>query len=121
LGLAAAWAFQSARSFEPGDRARTAWRLLGAGFLGFFLGQLCLAPYQLFLGGTAPFPSVGDLFFVLGYPFLLAALFVFAQAYKEAGYAGGTAASRRLLVVGVAVAAALIAFPVLKPIVHAPA
>ena len=121
LGLASAWAFRASASFEAGDTARTAWRLLAAGFLCFFLGQLCLAPYQLFLGGTAPFPSVGDVFFVLGYPFLMSALFAFARAYKEAGYAGGTPAGRRMTVMGVALASALIAYPVLKPIVNAPA
>lgn len=121
LGLTAAWALRASRSFEAGDMARTAWRLLGAGFLGFFLGQLCLSVYQLFLGGTAPFPSVGDLFFVLAYPFLALALFAFARAYSDAGYAGASASTRRVIVVAAPALSALVAYVVLKPIVHAPA
>jgi hypothetical protein len=120
LGVAAFMSLRASSSFEPGTLTRRAWRLLGLGFAGFFLGQLCLTPYQLTVG-SAPFPSVGDVFFVLAYPFFIASLFVFVRAHEEAGYPLGTPAGRRLTALGVAAAALVVAFPVLKPILEAPA
>jgi hypothetical protein len=107
----AAWAFACRDRLEPGNPARPAWFLLSLGLLGTFAGQLCLAPFQLVFGET-PFPSPGDIFYVLAYPFLIAALLVFLNAYREAGLPMGSLAERGLLVAGVLVVAVVTLRPV---------
>jgi hypothetical protein len=107
----AVWAFECRDRLEPGNPARPAWFLLSLGVLSMFAGQLCLAPSQL-VRGTTPFPSPGDIFYLLGYPFLIAALLVFLNAYREAGLPLGSVAERALLVAGVGVLAVLILEPV---------
>jgi hypothetical protein len=111
LLASAAWAFACRDRLEPGNPARPAWFLLSLGLLATFAGQLCLAPYQLVLGET-PFPSPGDIFYVLAYPFLIAALLVFLNAYREAGLPMGSLTERAALVAGVGVVAAVILRPV---------
>jgi hypothetical protein len=110
----AAWAFGCRDALEHGNPARPAWFLLSLGLLSTFAGQLCLAPFQVVFGET-PFPSPGDLFYVLAYPFLIAALLVFLKAYREAGLPLGSPAERVALVAAVAVVAVLILRPVAAP------
>jgi hypothetical protein len=107
----AVWAFACRDLLETGNPARPAWLLLSLGLASMFAGQLCLAPYQL-VNGVTPFPSPGDIFYLLSYPFLISALFVFLNAYREAGLPLGPVAERALLVAGVGVVAALILRPV---------
>ena len=106
-----AGAFACRDRLEPGNPARPAWFLLSLGLLSTFAGQLCLAPFQLVYGET-PFPGPGDTFYVLAYPFLIAALLVFLNAYREAGLPMGSLAERALLVGAVVVLAVLILRPV---------
>lgn len=121
LLVATVFAWTSARVFEPGNPVRPAWRLLAAGILAFFLGQLTFAPYQLVLNRDPPFPSVADVFFMLAYPLFVAALFAFIRGYQEAGYPVGTPASRWGLAAAVAVAGAAAGYFVLRPVIAAPA
>ncbi len=111
LLLGAVWAFGCRDRLEPDNPARPAWFLLSLGLLLTFAGQLCLAPFQLVFGET-PFPGPGDIFYVLAYPFLIAALLVFLNAYREAGLPMGSLAERALLVAGVGVVAVVILRPV---------
>jgi len=62
--------------------------------------------------GETPFPSPGDIFYVLAYPFLIAALLVLLKAYRDAGLPMGSLAGRMLLLAGVAAVAVLILRPV---------
>ena len=89
----AAWAFACRDRLEADNPARPAWFLLSLGLLSTFAGQLCLAPFQVVRNET-PFPSVADIFFVLAYPFLIAALLVLLHAYREAGFPIGSLAER---------------------------
>jgi hypothetical protein len=107
----AAGAFACRDRLEPGNPARPAWFLLSLGLLSTFAGQLCLAPFQIVFGET-PFPGPGDTFYVLAYPFLIAALLVFLNAYREAGLPMGSLAERALLVGAVGVIAVVILRPV---------
>lgn len=106
-----AWAFACRDRLEPGNPARPAWFLLSLGLLATFAGQLCLAPFQLVHGET-PFPGPGDIFYVTAYPFMIAALLVFLNAYREAGLPLGSAVERTLLVAGVGIVAAVTLRPV---------
>ena len=120
LLMAAVFAWTSARAFEPGNPVRPAWRLLAAGTLSFFLGQLTYAPYQLVLNRDPPFPSVADVFFMLAYPLFVGALFAFIRGYQEVGYPVGTAGSRWAIAGLVAAACAVAGYFVLRPVVLGP-
>ena len=120
VGIAFAFAARNAREFEPENPSRLAWRLLAAGLLGFVLGQAALAVYQLVAGVAVPFPSAADLFLVLGYPLLIAALVQFLRAYAATGFPIGSRAGRWSLGVGVAAVAGLLGYSVLIPVVWTP-
>lgn len=117
--LGAAFAFASAARFDRASDARPAWRALGAGLLVLFLGQLVLVPYQLIWGVPSPFPSLADVFFMLSYPLLIAALVLFLRAYEQAGYPVGTAAMRLTVLGGTLGVGALAAWPLLRPVITA--
>jgi len=114
LLLGAVWAFACRDRLDADNPARPAWLLLALGLLSTFAGQLCLAPFQLVFGET-PFPTSGDIFYVLAYPFLIAALLVFLNAYREAGLPLGAPQERVALLVGIAVIAVVILRPVGAP------
>lgn len=110
-----AFAFACRDCLEKDNPARPAWLLLSQGVLSMFAGQLCLAPYQV-VRGVTPFPSVADIYFVLAYPFLIAALLAFLNAYREAGLPIGSLAERVGIVAGVGALAVVAALPILRPV-----
>jgi hypothetical protein len=111
----AAWAFACRDRLEADNPARPAWFLLSLGLLSTLVGQLCLAPFQVVRGET-PFPTVADIFYVLGYPFLIAALLVLLHAYRESGLPVGSLAERLVTLGAVGVLAAVVAVPILRPV-----
>lgn len=119
-GLTAFVAWGVARRFEARNPARLAWALFAAGLFGLFLGQVVLA-YFLALGRGDVFPSIGDLFFVVGSVAVVVALVAFVRAHASSGFPIGPPA--RLWGIGVAatVLAALVVFPLLRPVIAAPA
>jgi hypothetical protein len=116
LFLAAWFGWKCGLGFERGNSIRPAWLLLGTGLTLFFLGQASLAPYQLFLDTPMPFPSIGDLFFLLSYVFLILALVSFIRAYEKAGLPLGSAGERWGIGVAVVAVCAVLGYLVLKPI-----
>ena len=110
-----ACAFGCRDRLEAGNSARPAWFFLSLGLLSTFVGQLCLAPFQVVRNET-PFPSVADIFFLLSYPFLIAALLVLLHAYREAGFPIGSLGERAAIVCGVGVIAAFVVLPILRPV-----
>lgn len=121
LLLGTVYAWRNTRRFEAGNPARLGWVLLFGGLLSFTLAQLSLCFYELFLGDKVPFPSVGDVFFLLGYPLLTASLFAFLRSYAAAGFPIGGAGERWLLAAVTIFGCVLIGVPILRPIVAAPA
>ncbi|HSK77287.1 MAG TPA: hypothetical protein VLQ45_12600 [Thermoanaerobaculia bacterium] len=119
--LTVLWGFEVARSFEPGNPARPAWLLWSFGLLGFFSGQVTLTSYFAFTGNGSVFPSIADLFFVLGSLAVAAALFAFLLAYRKAGFPTGSVRERWLFGLAATALAAAIFVPVLRPVVEAPA
>jgi len=114
----AAFAFQCRDRLEAGNPARPAWFLLSLGLLSTFAGQLCLAPFQLARNET-PFPTVADIFFLLAYPLLIAALLVLLHAYREAGFPIGSAGERVGILAAVGVIALVVAVAILRPVAEA--
>ena len=86
LLIAAVYASRSATSFESTNPVRNAWVLLAFGLWAYVVAQSVLAFYQLVLGGTAPFPSVADLFFLPATVLLAVSLFLFLKIYKSVGF-----------------------------------
>jgi hypothetical protein len=100
---------------ERDNPARRPWRLLALAMGAFALGQAVLSSYQM-VRGASPFPSVGDVFFVAGYPLLIASFFAFITTYREAGYPVGTAREHAMIAGLVAVLAGVVAVPILRPV-----
>lgn len=121
LLLGTVYAWRNTRRFEAGNPARAGWVFLSWGLLCFLLAQSVLCFYELFRGDAVPFPSIGDVFFLIGYPLLTAALFAFLRSYAAAGFPVGGAGERRALAAGTVVVCALIGIPILRPIVATPA
>jgi hypothetical protein len=118
LALAAVHAHKTAGSLDAGNPARGPWRLLALAMAAFAIGQAFLTSYQI-VKGVSPFPSPGDLFFVVGYPLMIASFFGFVRTYREAGYPVGTAGEHTLIAVAVAVLAGVVAVPILRPVLAA--
>ncbi len=118
LLLGTAWSWRSRAALEAGNPVRPAWTLLAAGLLSNFLGQALLARYQL-AGEPSPFPSVADVFYLLAYPLIGAALVRFIHAYDEVGLPIGTRAERSVTLAVAAAACAALAVPVLRPVLQA--
>ncbi len=106
--------------FEPGTPSRTAWSLLSAGLIAFCLGQTCFVFYQFVQKIEVPFPSLADVFFVVSYPLLIAALVMFLRAYSASGFPIGPASERVWLAAAVAVVCLAIGYPILMPLVKEP-
>ena len=66
------------RLHRPAERL--GWYLLGATNALFVLGDGVLEVYDLVLHRDAPFPSVADALYLLGYPFLFAGVFRISRA-----------------------------------------
>ena len=113
--VAAVMAWRVRSRLEPGNPSRAAWTTLAVALLLTLVAQLYLAPFQLRLH-ESPFPSGADVFFVLSYPLLFAALVLFLKAYRAAGLPMPGAGER--LAVGVVMLVVLggIAWRVLAPI-----
>jgi diguanylate cyclase (GGDEF)-like protein len=74
MGLACAGCVVAAvRWHRPIER--TGWYLVAAALGCFVLGDGILEVYELVLHRTAPYPSIADALYLLGYPFLLVGVF----------------------------------------------
>ena len=114
----AAWSARTRALLDADNPVRPAWTLLASGIFCNVLGQAALAPYQL-AGADTPFPSLADVFYVLAYPLIGAALFRFVGAYREAGYPMGSRRQQALLMSVTAVVCAALAVVVLRPVLLA--
>lgn len=121
LIVATVVAARNVRKFEAGTPTRTAWRLLSMGFGALMVGQALIAIYQFALGVEVPFPSLVDVFFILSYPLIIAALLNFLRAYTASGFPIGPASERVWLAAAVTVLCAVIGYFILKPVVTTPA
>jgi hypothetical protein len=117
LAIAAAAGASVVARFERGNPARPGWALLAGGLFAFLLAQAVYTFYQLVRGQPSPFPSLADVFFLLGYPLLIAALFAFLRSYRASGFPVGGPGERAAIAL---VAAVVLAAP-LVPLVRAPA
>jgi len=121
LACAAVASFMAAARFEPDNPMRPVWRRMAAGLVTFVAGEVVLATYQVVWRMPSPFPSLADAFFIVAYPFLLAALVRAISAYAETGYPIGSRRERVGTVVAVGLASVLVGYPVLKPALEVPA
>jgi diguanylate cyclase (GGDEF)-like protein len=84
LAAAAACCFAAART-GPAGRSRRAWSLLAVSCLSWGLGQAVWSYFELVRRVQVPFPSWGDVGFLLAVPFAVAAVLSFPSAGTTAG------------------------------------
>src|SRR4051794_13186600 len=77
---AAAASFAGARLFSPSRRLP--WYLFGAGLLAFSLGDVIFNLYAFVWHEDPPVPSVADVFYLAGYPFLTAGLVLLVRSLR---------------------------------------
>jgi len=119
LIAAAGAAFMCYEYCPVASGTRRSWIGLGVGFALFAVGQSVLAFYQVDAEVHVPFPSVGDVFFVTCYLFLVPSLFSFAVTTRASGLPLGTSLAfwSPALVVALAYLAGL--YPMLRPVLEA--
>jgi two-component system cell cycle sensor histidine kinase/response regulator CckA len=66
-------------------RSRFPWLCLAAALACFAAGDSYWAVHEHWLGLSAPFPSLADAFYLIGYPFLALAAVLFARKRRTAG------------------------------------
>lgn len=86
------------RSFEAGEVLKAIYGMLALGMALWLIAEVIWATYDLVLGVEAPFPGLPDLFWALGFPPLIAALYLRLRTL-------GAAPSRGQLLIAVALAA----------------
>jgi hypothetical protein len=90
--LAAVFASSASRMFEPGEPQRRVWLIFGAGLALWAVAELVWACYEIILNIEAPFPSLADIPWALGYIPLFTGLML---QYRALGV--GVDARRRLI------------------------
>jgi len=114
------FAFANWRRLDRDDPNRTGWFLLGAWLAWFLAGELALEAYRRLRGTAPPLPSVGDIFFLAGYGFLVAALVRFLTNWRASGFPLGNSRKQAMLALTVSLALAILNFVLLRPIALAP-
>ena len=78
---AAAASIAGARLFRPS--LRLPWYLFGAGLFAFSLGEVLFNLYAFVWHRDPPVPSVADVFYLAGYPFLTAGLILLVRCLRS--------------------------------------
>jgi signal transduction histidine kinase len=65
-----------ARAFRTSGRTRLGWLCFAAGVLCYLIGDAVWIAYRVLLSREAPFPSIADVFYLAGYPFLILGVLV---------------------------------------------
>jgi hypothetical protein len=107
------------RKLDHANDARLPWLLLALALGGFTLGQAILSGHQLVFA-KSPFPSPADAIFIAAYPALLASFVRFGRAYRRSGLPVGPVWQHVAIAASVLVAGALVAGPLLRPILQVP-
>ena len=84
---AAAACVAGARLFQPS--LRLPWYLFGAGLLAFSVGDVLFNLYAFVWNTDPPVPSVADVFYLAGYPFLTAGLVLLVRSLRAHERRGG--------------------------------
>jgi signal transduction histidine kinase len=93
---AAAAAFAGARIFRPSFRLP--WYLFAAGLLAFAAGDVIFNLYAFVWRREPPVPSVADVFYLAGYPFLTAGLVLLVRRLRSDERRGGGIDAAMLIV-----------------------
>src|SRR5689334_6990754 len=93
---AAAAAVVGARLHRPS--LRLPWYLFAAGLLSFAVGDVLLNLYAFVWHREPPVPSVADVFYLAGYPFLAAGLLLLVRCLRREERRGGRVDAAMLIV-----------------------
>jgi diguanylate cyclase (GGDEF)-like protein len=111
VGLAAIYgAWRAARRCPGSPRLRSAWRLLSLASLSYLGGDVSQTVYEL--AGRKPYPSVGDVMYLLFYPLMLCGLLRFPTARRIAGERVRAALDLAVMAIG---GSAVVVYVVLGP------
>ena len=108
--MAVVTAWGASRRCRARPRLRLAWRLLAVSFAAYLAGDMIWTVYEAI--GSAPYPSVGDIFYLAFYPFMLWGLLLFGA--RRHGVADRVRTSLDLAVVAIA-GLMLVVYVVLGP------
>lgn len=120
LGATTWVCLMNSNALGAGTAIGGAWRFFGLGMGAFLVAELGEAVSQFVLGILNPFPSVLDVFYVAGYPLLIAGLVGFIRAYAGAGYPMGSPRGNALLGAAFVVVGLALVWPVLAPLAAQP-
>jgi hypothetical protein len=115
VGLSAFFCFRSAARFEPGNPARSPWRLLGAWLSLYALGQLLIAAYACRVLPEPTGATAADAAFLAGFFPLFAGEIRFIVVYRSSGFPMGSAREHLLIAACAAVALGAICYAVIAP------
>ena len=93
---AAAASVAGARLFRPS--LRLPWYLFAAGLLAFTVGDVLFNLYSFVWHRDPPVPSVADVFYLAGYPFLTAGLILLVRCLRREERRGGRLDAAMLIV-----------------------
>jgi len=93
---AAAASVAGARLFKPS--LRLPWYLFGAGLLAFTVGDVLFNLYSFVWHRDPPVPSVADVFYLAGYPFLTVGLVLLVRCLRREERRGGRVDAAMLIV-----------------------
>src|SRR5262245_32953015 len=93
---AAAAAVAGARLHQPS--LRLPWYLFAAGLLAFSIGDVIFSLYAFVWHSDPPVPSVADVFYLAGYPFLTAGLILLVRCLRREERRGGRIDAAMLIV-----------------------
>jgi signal transduction histidine kinase len=93
---AAAASVAGARLFRPS--LRLPWYLFAAGLLAFTVGDVLFNLYSFVWHRDPPIPSVADVFYLAGYPFLTAGLVLLVRCLRREERRGGRVDAAMLIV-----------------------
>jgi signal transduction histidine kinase len=93
---AAAASVAGARLFRPS--LRLPWYLFAAGLLAFTIGDVLFNLYSFVWHRDPPVPSVADVFYLAGYPFLTAGLVLLVRCLRREERRGGRVDAAMLIV-----------------------
>src|SRR5664279_4912579 len=111
VGIAASYAaWRASRRCSASPRLRSSWRLLALASLSYLGGDVSQTFYEV--AGKKPYPSVGDVMYLLFYPLMLWGLLSFPRARRSAAESARLVLDLAVVAVG---GSAVVIYVVLGP------
>jgi len=110
--VAALFIFNASRFYKHRSYDRKLWFLFAIGMIFWFLGEVVWFYYESMLA-IYPFPTFGDVFFVLGYCFMIAGLLLYFKLLKDFISLKNTIVPLIFAIIAAIIVSKLLVFPIL--------